>query len=87
MESGNWYSDHYKRQNRDKFFNEEKKEFDDSEIKQIVKRFNDLTNFKLFQLGQLISEFMFSSKFRKYEILISFLRLIALFRKSNFWFL
>ncbi len=41
--------------------------------KLLIKRFSDLNNFKTFQLGQLISEFLFSSKFRKYEILLSFL--------------
>ncbi len=41
--------------------------------KLLVKRYDDLNNFKTFQLGQLINEFMFSSKFKKYEILLSFL--------------
>ncbi len=41
--------------------------------KMLSKRYNDLTNFKTLQLGQLISEFLFSSKYRKYEILLCFL--------------
>jgi ATP-dependent Lon protease len=41
--------------------------------KLLIKRFSDLSNFKTFQLGQLISEFLFSNKFRKYDILLCFL--------------
>ncbi len=41
--------------------------------KMLSKRYNDLTNFKTLQLGQLISEYLFSSKYRKYEILLCFL--------------
>ncbi len=37
------------------------------------KRYNDLNNFKKLELGQLISEFMFSNKFRRYEFILCFL--------------
>ncbi len=45
----------------------------DDNHKLLLKRFNDLNNFKKLQLGQLISEFLFSNKYRKYEILLCFL--------------